>query len=187
MEVRVLKRLVCVLFAVLVLMCGTAFALMFRQTQLHENQFDTAFVACEVHEALDGSGDYTGGTQNANSKTGITVKNTGNIDAYLRVRFVSYWVDKDGNIVAKPSQMPDISVKSDWIAGSDHTYYYKSSVASGGFTAELLAAPIVLNTSAEGYLQVVEVFAEAIQSLPEKAATQSWHVTIKDEQIIAAP
>ena len=52
-----LKRVVWVLAFVFVLLCGTAFALMFRQTNVLQNQFDTAEVDCEVHEALDGAGD----------------------------------------------------------------------------------------------------------------------------------
>ena len=170
-------------FIVFLLLCGTAFAFMFRQTELFENQFDTAVVDCEVHEMLDGSGDYIQGVQSADSKKSITVKNTGNIDAYLRVRFVSYWIDANGNIVAKTSQMPMIPQTADWILGSDYTYYYKKAVAPGAFTEELLQKSIVLATSDEGYFQVVEVFADAIQSLPETAVEESWKVTVENNVI----
>ena len=186
MKGNVLKRTVWVLLAVIVLLCGTTYALMFRQTNLLENQFDTGRVDCEVHEELDNAGDYTQGVQNAGSKTGITVKNTGTIDAYIRLRFVSCWIDDDGNIVAKASQMPDIFITDHWIAGSGNTYYCRQAVAPGAFTAELLDAPIVLETS-DGYRQVVEVFADAIQSLPEKAAEDSWQVSIEDGEITSAP
>lgn len=183
-----LKRVVWVLAFVFVLLCGTAFALMFRQTNVLQNQFDTAEVDCEVHEALDGAGDYTQGMQTADRKTGITVKNTGNIDAYLRVRFVSYWVNGEGNVVGKPSQMPAISVTDAWIPGSENTYYHKAAVAPEAFTQELLSQPIILaDVSSEGYYQVVEVFADAIQSLPESAVESSWKVTVENELITTAP
>lgn len=73
--------------------------------------------------------------------------------------------------------MPEIQVKDSWIKGSDHTYYYKLAVAPGASAAELLSAPVQLATE-DGCYQVLEVFAEAIQSLPVKAVTESWKVTL---------
>ena len=170
------------------LLCGTVFALMFRQTNVLENQFQTAFVDCVVHEKLDGSGDYTSGLENANSKTEIKVENTSNIDAYIRLRFVTYWQDVNGNIVGKTSQMPEFTINGNWIKGSDNTYYYKKPVASGQFTDDLLASDIVLKMEEDKFIQVVEVFADAIQCQPSRAAVNSWKVTIDgDGNITKAP
>ena len=168
------KRLIFVPLILLVLLCGTVFAYMFHQTNLQENQFTPASVSCVVHEQLNGTGEYTSGTHGADSKTSIKVENTGNIDCYIRVRFVSYWVNKDGQVMSKASEMPSIQVKNGWAAGSCDTYYYRSIVKPDTYTTELLAAPITLKTSEEGYFQVLEVFAEAIQSNPADAADQSW-------------
>ena len=180
------NRALWVLLMIFMLLCGTAYALMFRQTKLIENQFETAIVNCEVHEVLDGSGEYIQGEQTTDSKKSITIKNTGNIDAYIRVKFISYWVDENGDIIAKASQMPTIRSASDWIAGSDNTYYYKKAVNPGAFTGEFLQEPMTLLISDEGYYQVVEVFADAIQSIPETAAGESWNVTIENSEIISA-
>lgn len=161
-------RIFLLLFAViLVALSGTTYAYMIRQTQVTDNQFTPANVACVVQETFDGT-----------TKTSITVKNTGNIDAYLRLRFVSYWVDASGNIVGKASVMPDISMNTGWVLGSDGIYYYQSSVAPGEFTGELLSSPIELSKSDEGYYQVLEVFAEAIQSEPTRSVINSWSVTL---------
>lgn len=172
MRTKTLLRIALVLLLVLLLLCGTAFAYMFRQTQLQENQLTPASVSCRVAETFNGT-----------AKSSITVENTGNIASFIRVRFVSYWVDEDGNTVGKASEMPTIQTKSGWLTGSNHTYYYAIPVAAGGSTPELLAAPIVLSVSEEGYLQVVEVFAEAIQSEPERSVETSWDVTVSGGSI----
>lgn len=164
-------RTILLLVLVSGLVCGTAYALMFRQTQKLENQFDTAYVDCELSEVFDGS-----------SKTSITVKNTGNIPAYIRVRFVTYWVDSEGNIVGK-APAPDLNVNSTdvWIADTDgRTFYCEAPVAPGEDTPELLEAPIVLAQDGE-YLQVIEVFADAIQSEPKQAVEKSWKVNLNSD------
>jgi hypothetical protein len=154
---------------VLILLCGTTFALMFRQTQPLNNQLEAAYVACTVEENFNGE-----------IKTSIAVKNTGNIDAFLRLRLVSYWIDSSGKIVSKPSEMPTVTVADGWVVGSDNTYYYSKPVAPGAQTPNLLKEGITL-VDEGGYLQVVEVFADAIQSKPAQAVTGSWGVILAGE------
>lgn len=174
-----LGLLIVVLIVALVL-CGTVIAYMFRQTEYKDNQFTPASVSCEVVEEFDGQ-----------QKSSIKIQNTGNIDAYLRVRIVSYWVDSNGNIVAKPSSIPEVTPASGWIKGSNNTYYYQSPVSSvdpNNLTGELLSAPVDLEKDENGYLQVVEIFAEAIQSKPTDAVTNSWKVSLDaNGNITAAP
>ena len=175
MKRKILKIVILILSIILLLLCGTAFALMYRQTQPLNNQLEAAFVACAVEENFNGE-----------TKTRIAIKNTGNIDAYLRVRLVSYWVDSDGNITSKPSWMPRVSVTSGWVTGTGNTYYYSQPVAPGDITTNLLDADITLEEE-DGYLQVIEVFADAIQSKPAEAVTTSWGVTLDGDEIITAP
>ena len=180
MKRRNLIRTVIVLSVVLVLLCGTAVALMFRQTTLITNAFETAIVDCQVHEQTD-----TGSVM-AGAKSSITVENTGNIPAYIRVRFVSYWVDAQGHIVGKASEMPVIPYDNTTWFEQDGIYYCTTPIAVGDFTPELLQSgkTIVLRTDTEtGYRQVLEVFADAIQSKPHKAVTESWNVNISGENI----
>ena len=150
----------------LMLACGAVYAYMFMRTGTQSTAFVPAKVDCEVEE-----------TYGNNVKSSITVKNTGNIDAYIRVRLVSYWVDADGNIVAKASPTLSISPAAGWIPGSDNIYYYSSPVEPTQAPLELLASPITLEEE-DGYRQVVDVFAEAIQAKPVKAAEDSWKVDI---------
>lgn len=151
---------------------------MFKQTESKENDFLPAAVSCTVAEVFDDR-----------EKSEITVTNTGNIDAYLRVRLVSHWVDAGGSIVAKPSPLMEVSVSDGWIAGTDNTYYCKAPVAPGAKTINLLFSPIVLQEDFEnGYVQVIDVFAEAIQSKPERAVKNSWRVSTDGSgNILPAP
>ena len=163
-----------------ILLCGVTVAFLIKQTEKKVNEFSVATVTCEVHEKTDIMGDATEGTQNANTKASIKVKNTGNIEAYLRVRLISYWVqEKDGELqrVGKTSKMPAVSMAEDWVKGSDNTYYYIKPVQPGEFTSELLKEGIVL-AEEEGYQQVVEVFAQAIQANPTDAVTEAWGVNV---------
>lgn len=169
-------KILCIVGSALLLaaLCGTVLAYMFRVTEPIENIFAPAYVDCEVAEATDSQ---------MTEKSSITVKNTGNIDAYLRVRFVSYWVrvtdDGKPEIVSKPSQMPEFKIADGWIDGGDDTYYYKSPVAPDQFTGELLAdGEKIPLAEQDGYRQVIEVFAEAIQSDPASSVVDSWSVTL---------
>ncbi len=139
-------------------------------------------VDCEVQEKIDSP---------LTKKESIIVEDTVNIDAYLRVRFVSYWVrvnDATGGkeIVSKPSEMPEFEISEKWILGKNNTYYYKTPVSPKDFTEELLAPGAVIQLAEEdGYRQVIEVFAEAIQSKPSSYVENSWNVIVdKDGNIV---
>ena len=169
-------RLVLVLLLVLTVVGGSVAALMFRQTNELTEKFEIAYVDCEVSETLSNQKD---------SKTAITVKNTGNIDAYIRVRLVTYWAQKadDGSLqIVGRSPAPSLNVVTgtDWVKGSDNTFYYNKAIAPNASTGNLLSQALPLQTE-DGYLQVIEVFAEAIQSEPTQAITDSWQVQITDD------
>lgn len=167
----------------LVVLCGTALAFMFKQTQIKDNLFEPAEALCEVRETAN----YAE-ADGLCEKTSVKVINTGNIDTYLRVRFVSYWVRSaggDNQIAPIPSEMPEFKIADGWIKGSNDTYYYTSPVAPEQLTDELLAAgeKIILEEK-NGYLQVIEVFAEAIQSRPASSVTEAWSVILNSNGII---
>ena len=164
------KMLLSVLALSLVLtlsLVGAMFAYMYKQTGSVTNTLVPANVACQVFEEFSG-----------NTKTEIKVENTGNIDAYLRVRLVSYWVNDKGEIMPKASEMPAYTVSSEWISQGNHTYCWKTPIAPGGLTPNLLVSSITLGVSEEGYRQVVEVFAEAIQAEPLKAVEEAWSISL---------
>lgn len=174
---RLLLVLLIVALALSLFIIGTVLAYMFRQTEYKDNEFVPANVSCKVVEEFDGV-----------QKTSIHIQNTSNIDVYLRLRLVSYWVDADGNIVAKPSSMPEINMATGWIKGTNNTYYYTKPVSPTAQTGSLLSSPIILEKDENGHAQVLEVFAEAIQSKPYNAVINSWKVsTDANGNITAAP
>lgn len=153
---------------------GSAFAFMKSKSPVLENDLLPAAVSCEISETFEN-----------NTKTSITVENTGNMDAYIRVRIVSCWLDEEGRITAEPSKEVSFTLAENWLGGSGDTYYYADKIAPGG-KAELLGGSIELSAK-EGKRQVIEVFAEAVQALPAKAAENAWGVTVADGKITAAP
>ena len=185
-----LTRLLLGIVIVLMVITSGAYAYMFKATDIKENKFTPSVLECKVSEVF----------QN-NQKTSIKVMNTSksNNDAYLRVRFVSYWVKKNGSdyeIVGKPSIMPSIEMEPGWIksANSD-TYYYTVPVSPGKYTGELLKEDTVIQLAEDGdYLQVVEVFADAIQALGTTdvgdipAVVAAWGVKLDSSgSIVSAP
>lgn len=156
-----------------------------KQTPTVENEFVPAEVSCEVDETI-----------NQNKKTSITVKNTGNIEAYLRLRLVTYWVVKDQDnqteIVAESSPTLNVDYdKKNWFEVNG-VYYCKLPVVPGENTPDLLAEGKVIQLNSKKndgnttYHQVVDVFAEAIQSLPEEAVETAWGVSVSENKQLEA-
>ena len=174
--VRLRPTLPVVILLALAVICGTVFAYMFHRTEDQSTTFTPAQVSCEVQETFKN-----------NAKSSIKVTNTGNIDAYIRVRLVTYWVDSDGNVAAKSSPALSITPANDWIAGKDNTFYYPLPVAAGDTTPELLSSSITLVVDADGNRQVIDVFAEAIQAKPTTAVEEAWGVTLNGTTITGAP
>lgn len=158
---------------------GVTSAFMFRETSIR-SVFWPAAVSCKVHEKLDG-GEFTDGIHEGNQKHSIRVENTGKVKAYIRLRAVSYWVDADGTVSGLASEMPELDLKSGWIKGTDHTYYYRTALEPGEVTG-ILCAPINLKTkvdvSGPMVYQSVDLMAEVIQAEPADAAVDAWGVTL---------
>lgn len=154
-----------------VLICGVTYAYMFSVGGTVTNELTPAEVACEVVEETDT------GSNVANEKTSITVVNTGDIRAYLRVRIVSHWEDSNGEILLKYSKISDFDLGENWVAGSDNTYYYSLPVESGSATGELLGSNLVIKEES-GLRQVIEIYADAVQAEPFDAVKEAWGVSL---------
>ena len=174
------KRTKAILLLLLLLLSLAAVAVtiayMFHDSNVLKNFFLPAKVNCAVEETFN---------KETGIKSSVAVRNTGNITAFLRVRLVSYWVDGDGNIMGKPSEMPTVSYDTDkWIKGSDDTYYCKTPVLRGELSPELLTASVQLKYPPESaYYQVLEIIPEAIQEDPAAAIEEAWGVTLKNAEI----
>ena len=148
---------------------GTLMYLVSKTTAV-TNTFEPATVTCEVQENFDGA-----------VKKNVTVKNTSNIDAYLRVKLVTYRVNADGQRIGGTATIPTFTLGEDWFV-KDGFYYYKKPVAPGKTPETDLIGDngitLVEYTDADGGRQVIEVIAEAIQSVPTSVVADKWGVTV---------
>lgn len=177
---RSLVLVVSVLALVLAVAGGTLAWLSANTTPV-TNTFTPAHVTCEVDETF----------QN-NVKSNVKIKNTSNIDAYIRAYVVVTWKNAQGNVYGKlPVKNTDYTMtgpETGW-EEKDGYYYYTSPVAANGGLTGVLISECKLNEGvmppADGYSLSVEIIAEAIQSQPETAVGEAWGVTIAPGSVTA--
>lgn len=140
------------------------------------NTFTPSTVDCEVTEDFDGE-----------VKENVNVTNTGNTDAYIRVKLVTYRVNEAGQQIGGIAEVPEFTPGANWVKFGEF-YYYTLPVAPNEKPATDLIDSIALTESyndADGGKQVIEVMAEAIQSGPANAVGQSWGVSISQGSVTA--
>ncbi len=177
---RLLLALV-VTLAIAVAATTGVLAYMFRHagTQI-DGTFEVQNPTCQVVEEFD---------PDTGIKSSIKIQNGSNGDCYVRLNLVSYWQDGDGNVVmpgvlGKPSKLPTIDYDNGhWLKDpNSDIYYYKTPVAPGALTEDLLNRPITLVTdkweTEEPVYQVVEVFAETVQAFPPAAVVDCWGLNV---------
>lgn len=148
---------------------GTTLAYLITHTDPVPNRFTPAHVSCTVKEEFDGT-----------TKKNVNVTNTGDIDAYLRVKLVTYRVNDDGQHIGGTAAIPAFTPGDGWVKYGDY-YYYTSPVAPNEQPKNPLISSLTLTGSysdADGGKQALEIMAEAIQSAPTDALGQAWGVTI---------
>lgn len=164
---RSLVLVVSVLALVLAVAGGTLAWLSANTTPV-TNTFTPATVSCEVEETFKN-----------NVKSNVNVNNTSNIDAYLRVKLVTYRVNEDGQHIGGTAAIPGFTPGDGWVE-HDGFYYYTKPVAPNTVPENpLIGTPgITLSeyTDVDGGKQVIEVMAEAIQSQPDDAVRQAWGI-----------
>ena len=188
MSKRIKHLLIAATALCIVAAVGLTLAFMFKKAE-KTNQFIPAEVSCAVREKLDNN-EVDGTAAVGREKADIRVENTGNVREFLRLKMVSYYVDANGDIVGTvSSQYPTLSLKNGWIAGANHTYYYRFPTNPGGMT-KILCEPFTLGQMqlADGktVYQVIEVIAEAVQAEPISAVQAAWGVTVTNNTITAA-
>ena len=160
------------LVALLVLLCCTVagtLAYLVDSTDPVTNTFTPASVSTEVNEDFDGI-----------TKSNVTIKNTGDIPAYIRAAVIINWADGDGNVSATPVKTTDYTIKwtkEGWVEHSGY-YYYTAPVAVGALTGQLFTGCELAKgvTPPEGYSLQVTILADGIQSEPADAVIQAWGV-----------
>lgn len=186
---RVLLALVVALFVAVAATTGVL-AYMFRHAGARiDGTFEAQELTCQVLEEYDAD---TG------IKSSIKVQNGGNGDCYIRLNLVSYWQDGDGNVVmpgvvGKPSKLPTFDYDiGHWLKDpNSDIYYYKTPVAAGDETEDLLTRSMTLVSdtwdNGQTVYQVVEVFAETIQASPADAVTECWGMNVSSNGTLSFP
>lgn len=168
---RVLKRrrltplAAAALLMVLVMSVGGTLAWLTAHTNAITNTFTVATPGVKIEEGFD-----------KQTKSNVQVKNTGEVEAYIRVALVPTWEDENGNAVAEPASLDDLSItwgnSGKWLKGTDGYWYYKEPVAPGYSTEVLLEKATV--TTENGYHMNLQVMADSIQADPTRAVTAMW-------------
>ena len=140
------------------------------------NDFVPAKVTCAVEERFaDGV------------KSDVKIRNTGNVDAYIRAAVVVTFRTADGKVLATtPRENVDYAVTwadRGWRKGSDGFWYYADTVAPNGVTAPLIMTAAALSVP-EGYSLHVQIIAAAVQSDPEDAVKSAWGITPTGDKLI---
>lgn len=140
------------------------------------NKFMPSEVICQVTEDFNGT-----------TKSNVNVTNTGDTEAYIRVKLVTYRVNEAGQHIGGTATIPSFTPGTNWVKYGDY-YYYTQPVAPGDEPDADLIDSITLTGSyddADGGKQVIEVMAEAIQSKPAEAVGEAWGVTISEGKVTA--
>lgn len=151
------------------------------------NEFIPGEVTIQVDETFDD--EHT-------TKQNVSIKNTGNVPAYIRVALVPAWVDDEGNIAAKPASLElndDCNIawgkdgsgyEADWFIGSDGFYYCKTVIEPGASTPILIKSCTVKGEEHE-YDFELQVIASAVQSLPTTTVEAVWPVVVSTDGTLA--
>ncbi len=167
---------------ILAVTAGTTIAWLNDKTDPVVNTFEPAKVTSQVEESVDN-----------NIKSNVKIRNTSNIDAYIRAKVVINWVDKDGNVAGQtPVENKDYTIeynlsKDGWWQGTDGFYYYSSPVAPDDLTGVLINSCKVKDGAnvPEGYYLSVEIIADAIQSVPTSVVEDNWNVKVNADKTIS--
>lgn len=155
-----------------VLAVGGTLAWLTAQTDEVENAFEPGKVTTTIVEDPDG-----------NAKKDVKIRNTGNVDAYIRAAVVVTWQNEDGEVYGKSQPVAGTDYKiafnkddqtdGKWVEGDDGFWYWTGRVAPAVESDEDSGLTGVLITSctydkekapAEGYHLCVEVIGSGVQA-----------------------
>lgn len=143
------------------------------------NTFTPSKVACEVTESFNGT-----------VKSNVNVKNTGDIDAFIRVKLVTYRTNDKDQHIGGTATLPPFDLGDNWVE-YDGYYYYTLPVKAGDKPATNLTKSSMTLTEnypdADGGRQAIDVMAEAIQSVPEAAVKAAWGLSIDANGNLSVP
>lgn len=172
------KSALIVICLAVVLCCGIGGTLAYivTQTRSIKNMFTAAKVDQNIEESYDGT-----------IKSSITVTNMGDTGVYVRVKLISYRVDKSGATIGGKTEISKFTLGNDWVKIGECYYYKKPLLKNADVTSNLLGTSIELkdyssdDKDADGGKQVIEVLSEAIQAEPKEAVTDAWGPAVANQ------
>lgn len=153
-----------------VVACGTL-AYIFVSSVLLNNSLKVVSVSSEVVESFDGT-----------TKSNTKIKNTGDIDAWIRVAIVPTWEVYESSqykAVNESASLSDLNISintSNWFEKNGF-YYCKTKIPPNQSTPALINSASVRNNSVgyqAGYHMNLQILCEAIQAEPETTVTNAW-------------
>lgn len=162
---------------VLTLTAGGTLAYLVSNTGAVTNTFTPANTKIEIDEP----------GWNGTTKSSILVKNTGDINVYVRVMLVASYQNADGVVCGTHTAAePTFTLGTDWVKIGDY-YYYKKAVPAEQSTGNLLGTSITLTKDPDhdDYVMHIDVLAQAIQAEPDSAIQDAWGVTIANGTVTA--
>lgn len=165
------------LLAAIAVSVGAVFAYLLDKTNTVENTLVPARVSCEVQEVFDG-----------NVKADVSVKNTGNVPAYIRAEYIVTWYSDSGEILAtSPEEGVDHTVTmggTDWVEGDDGYWYYTRPVGPEESTAVFIKELKPISDAPDGYSLSADIISSAIQAAPTDVVRDEWGVTVNGDGTI---
>ena len=171
------RKSIVLLIALGLLLCvtvGGSLAYLFTSSSTVTNVFQPTKVTTAIVEDV---------TSQTGVKQNVVVRNTGDIDAYIRAEIIITWKNGNDEVYGTaPVKGTDysISIGEDWTEKSDGFYYYSEAVGYGKDTKPLIKECKTLGTPPEGYYLNVEILASGIQALGVKgsdtAVYDAWKV-----------
>lgn len=175
---------ICIAVVLLLLVvAGPTLAYLLDQAGPVANIFQPAQVTCAV---MENGQEYTSNAVSVSSKSNVSIKNTGNVPAYIRAVVLVTWKSADGIVygtVPTAGTDKDYTIQfntEDWTKQGSF-YYYNDDVPAGDLTEILIVSANQLHPGPVGsdgtqYYLSVEIVAEAIQAggMGADSAPEAW-------------
>lgn len=163
-----LRKIVVTALSLALLLIGTSLTMAYLndRTDTARNNLQFAHVSCQVEET------FSNGT-----KSNVSIKNTSDTDAYIRVILAAVWLNADGDITA-PAVATPVFTATNWFV-QDGIYYYELPLAPDESTTDLIGSfpmPTPMPTQT-GLTYELQIIASAIQATPE-AVSDAWGVSV---------
>ena len=171
------KRNVIIIASIVLLIAISTTIAFISRTSTIDNSFTVGTVSNVVEETFENG-----------VKEDVSIKNTGNVDSYIRAFIlISYKDANDVILTDTPVANTDYSItmsnSTNWLYSStDGFYYYKLPVSPNQNTDILIEECRELQSHNDKILNV-DIISESIQATPTSAVTEAWGVSVVNNNI----